>query len=193
MVTISNVKVYDLKESIIACRNSMRTKPVWVTLDEYDKSLERAIKLCDHTAKAGEDNFLKGIRVSFDIIYPQYFSMELQRYHFIDIISSASKMHRLKIMGTDPESFNKYVDPRIKDILYEKVRDYNANPSYGALIEMISNCPMGFQLFMRISTNYACLKNIYKQRHNHRLQEDWGAFCDMIRKLPLADKFLTNI
>lgn len=38
MVTISNVKVYDLKESIIACRNAMRTTIPEYTEEEF-KSL----------------------------------------------------------------------------------------------------------------------------------------------------------
>ena len=36
-------------------------------------------------------NFRKGIRVSFDIKYPNYISPELQRYGFVDIVSSSSK------------------------------------------------------------------------------------------------------
>lgn len=50
---------------------------------------------------SGEDCFLKGIEVSFDICYPIYFSPEFQRYHFSDIISSQSSMHKLTSLDLD--------------------------------------------------------------------------------------------
>lgn len=39
-------------------------------------------------AGSGHDNMLKGILVQFDIDYPVYWSPQLQRYHFLDIVSS---------------------------------------------------------------------------------------------------------
>jgi len=44
---ISNVKVYDLKESVIACRNAMRLEVPEYTDEEFEASLKRAIKLCE--------------------------------------------------------------------------------------------------------------------------------------------------
>ena len=40
MVEIKNIKVYDLEESVIACRNAMRTEMPEYTKEEFDKSLE---------------------------------------------------------------------------------------------------------------------------------------------------------
>lgn len=37
-----------------------------------------------------------------------------------------------------------------------------------------------------------CLRNIYKQRHHHRLPE-WKQFCEFIKTLPYADKFITCV
>lgn len=189
MVEISNVKVYDLEESINACRNSMRIVP---DHDSFENDLVRAKKLCYNPSNSGEINFLKGIRVSMDIKYPGYFSPELQRYHFIDIISSSSKMHRLFVLGANEESFNKYTDTRSIQILQELINRYNANKSYENFMRMLSSCPQGIELFMRISTNYACLRNIWIQRRNHRLKEDWGAFCDAIEKLPYFHDFIEH-
>lgn len=81
MLEVRNVKVYDLEESVIACRNAMRTRLPEYTKEEFEKSLERAIKLCDTKSNSGHQTFLSGIRVSFDLIYPNYISPELQRYH----------------------------------------------------------------------------------------------------------------
>lgn len=189
MVEIDNVKVYDLEECINACRNSMRISPCH---EDFEGDLKRAKRLCNNPVNSGEINFLKGIRVSFDIKYPGYFSPELQRYKFIDIISSSSKMHRLSIMGANVNSFNKYTDPRSIQVLQELLDNYNKDKTYSNFMKALSSCPQGIELFMRISTNYACLRNIWIQRRYHRLQEDWGTFCDFIEKLPYFHEFIEH-
>lgn len=191
MVEITNVKVYDLEESVIACRNAMRTSSPEYTKEEFNKSLERAIKLAKAPSNSGECNFLTGIRVSFDLKYPGYFSPELQRYHWIDIVTSSSKMHKL---GAHIQigSFNKYVDKRIIDILQEYSDRFIQDPCYKNRIALISNTPYGLEQFMRISTNYMQLRNLYHQRKNHRLREDWGAFCKMIKNLPYFEEFINQ-
>lgn len=188
MLEVRNAKVYDLEESVIACRNAMRTHLPEYTKEEFEKSLERAIKLCDTKTNSGHQTFLSGIRVSFDLIYPNYISPELQRYHWVDIVASNSKMHKLCQL-VEADSFNKYVDPRAIDITKEYVIKFNENPSYENRIKLLSTCPQGIELFMRVSTNYLQLKTVFAQRHNHRLIEDWGAFCDFIKSLPYAKEF----
>ena len=189
MVEIDNVKVYDLEECINACRNSMRVSPY---RGDFERDFERAKILCDNPVNSGEINFLKGIRVSFDIKYPGYFSPELQRYKFIDIISSSSKMHKLSVLGANSKSFNKYTDPRSIQVLQELLDNYNKEKTYSNFMKALSSCPQGIELFMRISTNYACLRNIWIQRRHHRLQEDWGAFCDFIERLPYFNEFIEH-
>ena len=205
MTTISNVKVYDLEESVIAARNAMRLTPPEYTEEEFNKSLERAVKLTDSGIKTGiscHSNYLVGIRVSFDIMYPQYLTPEMQRYHFFDIVSSSSKMHRLCKMDLS-KCCNKYVDPEIIRIEQKKIDAYNImmknepnNPNlleswrdeaYHLFMEMVSNCPLGLELFMRVSTNYKQLQTIYYQRKYHKLKEDWGAICEMIENLPHSE------
>ena len=184
MTEITDLKIYDLKESIIACRNSMRIKPAENTEEEFEQSLERAKKLVKQGN--GHDNFLCGIRVSFNLKYPNYLSPELQRYHWIDIVNSSSKMHRLAEITTR-DSFNKYVNDRTKENVKMLVKKYNNDKTYENFMAMISNCPLGLELFMRVSTNYLQLKTIYKQRKNHKLKEDWGAICTMIEGLPYSE------
>lgn len=205
MTTISNVKVYDLEESVIAARNAMRLAPPEYTEEEFNKSLERAVKLTDAGIKTGigcHSNYLVGIRVSFDITYPQYLTPEMQRYHFFDIVSSSSKMHRLCKMDLS-KCTNKYVDPEIIRIEQKKIDAYNMwmknepnnvdlleewrDGAYHFFMEMVSNCPLGLELFMRVSTNYKQLQTIYFQRKHHRLKEDWGTICEMIEHLPHSE------
>lgn len=217
MVEITNIQVYDLRESVIACRNAMRTTPAEYTDEEFTASLERAVKLAKN-ANLSHCNFLKGIRVSYDIKYPNYFSPELQRYHFVDIVCSSSKMHRLLKMDLD-KCCNKYVTQSCIDALQSYIDKYNClaecddvddnicfrfrdgsqvipkdkqEALYLAFMRVLSNCPQGIELFMRCSTNYMALRNIYHQRKNHRLKEDWGAFCKFIEGLPFFQEFINQ-
>lgn len=189
MVEISNVKVYDLEESVIASRNAMRMTPPEYSKDEFEKSLPRAIQLAKCGGGSGHSNFRKGIRVSFDIKYPNYFTPELQRYHFMDIVTSSSKMHRLINMDMDA-CFNEYVTQNSINQMKILIKHYNESPSYTKFMMVLSNCPLGVELFMRCSTNYEQLATIYRQRKSHRLKEDWGAFCKFIEELPYANELI---
>ena len=197
MVEISNLKVYDLEECIRSCRNAMRLTPSDCSSEDFEKSLERAKKLCKAPSNSGHANFLTGIRVSFDIKYPNYISSEMQRYHWFDFVTSSSKMHTLTKMAGDPTYYNKYVTQESLDQMKRLQDRYNTacetgtqEDQYEAFMMLVSNCPQGIELFMRVSTNYMQLRNIYAQRRHHKLREDWGALCDMIEKLPYAKEFL---
>ena len=42
-----------------------------------------------------------------------------------------------------------------------------------------------------IDTNYAELRNMYFQRRNHRLKEEWiNTFCKWVENLPYADELI---
>ena len=200
MLEISNVKVYDLRESIIASGNAMRIEPVPYSDEEFEKGLKRMKRLVHSSLSTNvhcHDNALTGIRVSFDVKYPQYWSLEFQRYHFADIVTSSSKMHRLCKMNI-ANACNKYVSDETIEQMEKLVDRYNYAVEKGAeegviyenFMKMISNCPMGLELFERVSTNYKQLQTIYYQRKDHKLKEDWGAFCKMIEELPYFEELI---
>lgn len=215
MVQIENWKVYDLFESVIASRNAMRLTPPEYTAEEFEESLKRAMVLAKAGGGSGHSNFRKGIRVSFDIKYPNYFTPELQRYNFMDIVTSSSKMHRLIKMDLDL-ACNKYVTRGMINEMKAHVAYYNkinndknfqyaefvlrdgericttdkSEALYYAFMMCISNCPLGIELFMRCSTNYEQLATIYRQRRHHKLKEDWGAFRKFIEDLPYSKQLI---
>lgn len=214
MLEVRNWKVYDLEESVIACRNAMRLIPAEYTEEEFEASLPRAIQLANTPAGSGHGNFLCGIRVAFDLKYPGYISPELQRYHFNDIVSSMSKMHRLVNMDMDM-CFTKYVPgifvAEMKSLirrykyLKETKRDWTFELRTGEVIQAkypetlyyqfmicVNACPQGIELWMRCTTNYLQLRTIYHQRKTHKLKEDWiDGFCKgFIGHLPYAQEFI---
>ena len=119
----------------------------------------------------------------------------MERYHFIDFISSQSTMHRITKFDLD-KAFNCYVDPRIINVMKEKVAKYNDISDNGSTeekvilsdlyLQILYSNPAGFQLTARMTTNYRQLKTIYAQRKNHRLPE-WREFCKWIEMLPYSE------
>ena len=59
------------------------------------KAFNRGKNLGNKDSISAEDNYLCGIVVQFDLSIPNKMWTEFQRYHFADIISSHSTMHRI--------------------------------------------------------------------------------------------------
>jgi len=196
MVEIKNVQVYGLEKSFKVSGYPMSIgDPDDIPEQSMEDMLKRAKTLGSAISGSGHDNFLKGIIVQFDIKYPQYWTPEAQRYHWFEIVSSQSKMHRLMKVGTRDDffnMFNKYVDTSVIENVKTYIDMYNKEPSYFLFMKALSNLPMGYELWEGITTNYLQLKTMYLQRKNHKLKEDWGAFIKMCEELPMFLE-LTNV
>lgn len=195
MEVVTSVKVYDLKEAIKASGYPMRT-----TLIDYENEdiTDQDIKRCVNLVRATEtDNqahgqFLSGILVAFDLTFSVKAWTEAERYKFLTFISSQSSMHRIAKFDMD-NVFEEHVDDRIVNVVKQLVEDYNneTDPELkkDKYLNLLYSCPTGLRLTARMNTNYRCLRNIYKQRKDHRLPE-WRAFCKWIETLPYAKEFL---
>ena len=203
---IENLKVYDLEESMIASGYPMRTE--LIETHAGDKDLKRCLNLTKASNGNGaHGQWMTGVRVAFDLTCTNKMWVEAERYRFLEFVSSQSTMHRITKFKIR-DQYNKYVDPRVIDIMEEKVVAYNKlvenKPSPDAAPELLENYaellkekyleilytnPAGFELTARMTTNYRCLLNIYVQRHNHRLPE-WREFCQELLKLPFFQELV---
>lgn len=203
---VENVRIYDLEESLAASGYPMRTVAEIAELDE--KMVKRGHNLsaaCDR-GNGAHGQFMTGIRVNFDLTFTNKAWVEAERYRFLEFVSSQSTMHRITKFNLR-EQYNEYVDPRIIDIMEEKVEEYNRisalqltsqeaiqerNQALQELyLQILYSNPSGFNLTARMTTNYRCLKNIYIQRKNHRLPE-WREFCKWIETLPYFEELINT-
>ena len=210
---IKNVKVAFLEESIIRSGYPMQfgePKDLYYG-DGYidpdaksDSDKKRADKLSNTPVGSGHDNFLKGIIVQFDLKYTQYWTKHLQRYTWFTYFSGQSQMHK---MTSRPirESVNKYVCNTVLELEEYLINKYNSGETvypfiYDSLVienkqklfqVIMSNCPMGYELWQPITTNYMSLKTMYKQRRHHKLEE-WQEFCDWIKTLPMSELIINE-
>ena len=175
MDIVSNVKIYDLEESLVASGYPMLTEVKMKNLE--DKDISRAVKLvkATKTDNNAHGQFLTGIRVNFDLTCSNKMWVEAERYRFLEFVSSQSTMHRITKFNLD-EVYNEYVDPIIISIMKQKVDAYNYMVQKGETdkellhrkyLEILYSNPAGFTLTARMTTNYRCLRNIYIQRKNH--------------------------
>ena len=184
MKQIDNVKVFGLEDSVRAAKFPMAVDVEKTTSEITD----RTYSLFSVPTGTGHDNALKGIVVQFDLTMTPKMSVELERYHFIDFVSSQSTMHRITTFDLD-KAYIEYVDPRVVEIMKEKVQQYNkeedptSRRAKQLYLEILYTNPCGIYLTARMTTNYQQLKTIYLQRRNHRLPE-WKTFCDWIETLP---------
>lgn len=212
---VSNVDIYDLEKSILASGYPMRTTIPDRDITEKDLARCKNLVNATKTGNGAHAQFMTGIRVNFDLTFSNKAWVEAERYRFLEFVSSQSTMHRITKFDLDNQ-YNKYVDPRIIEIMKSKVQEYNKvmelRDSYdkddqhnispqlredltewlkNAYLEILYSNPAGFMLTARMTTNYRCLRNIYMQRKDHRLPE-WRAFCKWIETLPYAQELLIN-
>ena len=192
---VKNAHVYGLEESIRRAKFPMSTD-----VDKLNCELTNGIKaLAQSGMGEAHDNWLCGVVVQFDLTFTNKAWVEMERYHFADIVSSQSTMHRILRFDYD-RCYCKYVDRRIIEIMKEKVSNYNkvariaeetdvenrADVLNALYLEILYSNPAGFLLTAGMTTNYRQLKTIYKQRKTHRLPK-WRMFCKWIETLPHAE------
>lgn len=203
---INNVEVFGIESAIRGSKYPMATDLTKVT----DDATPTTYKLANSKLGEGHDNFLNGILVQFDLTFTNKAWVEIERYHFIDFISSQSTMHRICKFDMD-KAFIEFVDPRVIEIMKEKTKAYNDLQDQIKLmredgkdvkelnekaklmyLEVLYTNPAGFKITARMTTNYRQLKTIYLQRRNHRLPE-WHAFCDWVETLPYSEFILPKV
>ena len=200
VIKVDNARVYGLEESIVASGYPMQVDTYDLDEDELDekesrlipKDIKRAKHLGNAVPGSGHDCFLKGIIVQFDLQVPEYIWRQLDRYHFIDYISSQSKMHRITKINLDSVC-NRYVYDEVKEILKSIIDKYEAETDTDKkkelFNEIIANTPSGLMLTARMTTNYLQLKSIINQRSSHKMQE-WKYLCDWFKTLPMFEELV---
>lgn len=187
---ISNAQVYGLESSIKRAKYPMSTDVNKVN-DELTEGIK---KLAQSGRGEGHDQWLTGVVVQFDLTLTVKCWTEAERYHFLDFVSSQSTMHRITKFDLD-KAYIEYVDPRIVEIMKEKVALYNEMCAAEVkdeeaikeqYLKVLYSNPCGFKLTAGMTTNYRQLKTIYNQRKTHRLPE-WRAFCEWIHTLPMSE------
>lgn len=202
---ITNLRIYDFFESVVASgyamieeyeiakvREALAQIEYFETIDNdisLDPSTKRVFNLMKNPLNSGHCSFAKGIVVNMDLTFTNKAWIEFQRYHFADIVTGMSTMHRISKFNLE-NAFNEFTDPQVIERLQELQNEYNADRSQENYLKLLYSTPAGLKMTGRVTTNYLQLMNIWQQRHNHRLPE-WRQFCkELQEKFPFFEEFL---
>lgn len=178
---VENVNIYGFDESVKGAK-----LPMSVDTSTLNCEITKGIDALARSEQgSGHDNFLNGIIVQFDLTCTNKMWVEMERYHFIDFVSSQSTMHRAAKMDFT-KCFNGYVTARTIIECNRLKAAYQEDPSAENYLKLLYNLPSGMELTARMTTNYRQLKTIYRQRKDHRLPE-WRDFCRWLETLPHSE------
>lgn len=215
---ITNTEVYGFEAALRGMRSPMNswhlqdTKRMLGIKGKYndfknnDLSYEAIVigpndmDLAKRLIKAGNEHckFLRQIQVWADFEMPLYWWSEFDTYKF-NTKNSCSTMHKLLNAKKEIElSDFVYSNDIEKEILSFSVRELNIlrnryleTKDFKYVITAKRILPTSYKQKRTVNTNYAELMNIYNQRKNHRLKEEWqDVFCKWCEELPYFKEFL---
>lgn len=178
---VSEPTVYNMASAIKASKFPMAVDTAPVN-EEVTNTVNRLAKA---ESNSGEDNFLCGILVKFNLTFSNKAWVEAERYHWLSIVSSQSTMHRISKFEL-PGQYSNYVDDEIVEVMMRLQKRYNETKSKEDYLRLLYSNPAGFKLTAQIVTNYRQLKTVYRQRANHTLPE-WRQFCQWLQTLPHSE------
>ena len=188
---IENTQVFGLENAARASGNPMRTE---IQQEYIEQDLARLGKLAQTGVGEGHDQALTGVIVQFDLYAPLYMWKQLQRYHWLDFISSQSTMHRLTkfnvadncVVDTDEVILKRYQELLDEYAIMRSGEEYSVPHERALWRKLVASLPCGFVLGATMTTNYRQLKTMYHQRKNHKLKE-WHDFCHWVEQLPHSE------
>ena len=176
----------------------------------YDKEFKIGkddMKLAQSLIIAGNEHakFMRMIHVAVDVDMPRYWWSEADCYKF-GSKNSCSTMHKL-LNNDNPITLDMFIicEEDISwwtdtvDRLEQMRQEYkliqkttkDTKAMNRLLVRAKRMLPEGLLQIRTWDTNYAELRNMYFQRRNHRLKEEWiDTFCKWIESLPYAEELI---
>ena len=191
-MNIKTIEVAGIHSALHAMRNPMdsweKGDSVTGQVGEKDKELSKKL------AKSGTEHakHLRMIMVWADIKAPRYWWTEFDTYRVGVEKVSCSTMHKLMARpvkvddfendGISPIALDNVIDYINGDMnLYKNTSDTETkNILWRGIIQLL---PQSYRQKRTVMMSYAALRNIYRQRKGHKLNE-WQQFREWIEGLP---------
>lgn len=213
-MNFTNTEIFGFEAAVRGSRNPLdswkNSDSKWVTNDCFEIG-KKDLDLLQRLIRSGDSHskFMRMIHVQVDVDMPRYFWSELDTYHF-GTKNSRSTMHKL-LNNNSPITLDAFVTcEEDEDLMIEIIgrleelrqefkkiqKDPNVENKSEKLNYLLLRAkrllPEGFLQMRTWDTNYAELRNIYFQRKDHRLKEEWGdVFCTWVESLPYAYELIT--
>ena len=208
MLTIENAETFGWEAAIRGMRNPKnswsKSDSRWSSPDENGTGAPRFIvgendlKLASALANSGADDgkFLRMIHVQLDVTAPLYWHKEADQYKVGTVTDSCSTMHKIhaKEFTLDDFSHEHLYSPMhdlkptvdLLNVYRERFLETKDKADWWQLIQLL---PSSYNQRRTWDLNYAVLRNIYRARRNHKIDE-WHTLCDWIETLPYAKELI---
>lgn len=200
MIDITNIQVFNFENAIRGMRNSYNS---WNKSDSHYHYNETQynigkndLQLMKKLIKTGHSHskFLRQIFVSFDINAPLYWYKEMDQYKVGTTTNSCSTMHTLSKRELNESDFSWDIVTTQREKLLEYlnflIQQYNDIPTEENFRTLIQDLPSSFNQKRTWTGSYENIRNIYVDRHFHKLKE-WRDFCNVIEtKFPYAKELI---
>jgi len=154
------------------------------------------LTLMEKLAEAGTDHrkYLRMITVYMDITAPLYWWKEFDTYKVGTVANSCSTMHKIHAKAFTMDDFShEHLTAKAEKNLLDTIGELNENrDEYNHTKErrywwqMIQLLPTSYNQKRTVMLNYEVLRNMYRARNAHRLDE-WVDFCKRIEGLPYSE------
>lgn len=214
MIKIEHGDTYGWEAAVRGMRNPKNSwnRSDSIFTEGYIELGENDLELMQMLANAGPDHgkFLRMIGVSCDITGPLYWWKEMDAYKVGTVADSCSTMHKIAAKKFELSDFstehltehclmalscivdmlNNYRDLYLAwDSISTEMHngfDPNIHCKKDVWWQMIQLLPSSYNQKRTWTANYAVLRNIYRTRKDHKLDE-WHMFCDWIKLLPYSE------
>jgi len=196
-----NTKVFNLEGAFRGLRFPMKSNSK--SDSDFNNNFigKNDMNLAQRMIKAGNpnDKFLRQIFISTDITGPRYFWSEFDTYSVGVTKDSESTMHtgakefytidnfEVKDDGGDVYST---INNCILPVLNNLVRKYKETKNFNYVIQIKQLLPESFLQKRAVTMNYEVIRNMIRQRYNHRLSQWHNDFIDWCYTLPYAKELL---
>lgn len=217
MIKFENTEVMNWEGAIRGMRNPLNSwdksdsKYGTVVMGDYVRYPipcigKNDLELMQKLIKAGSDHrkFMRQILVSVDITAPLYWWKEFDTYKVGTVANSCSTMHKiaskpieLEDFSIDNFNFDDYNSIELKDMFVNVIEDceelrckYNETQDSKYWRGLIQLLPSSYNQKRTVTLNYEVLRNIYKSRKFHKLNEWSIDFIKWMHSLPYAKKLI---
>lgn len=184
------------------------------TYDHYFQIGKNDFELMTKLRNAGTDHrkFMRMITLYCDITAPLYWWKEFDTYKVGTVANSCSTMHKIVEKEFTVEDFShEHLTVQSLEVLRHTIQYLNMHrmvylttntkpTANGTALsddacaklkkdiwwQMIQLLPSSYNQKRTVMLNYEVLANIYKSRHNHKMDE-WHTLCDWLEGLPYSE------
>lgn len=167
------------------------------TIGEKDLDLAGRLWKASELDNLAHSKFLRQIFVSVDIAAPLYYWSEMDTYKIGTTANSESTMHKLtkdvKNLTVDDFQADEEEIEFLRNVTIPKLQEISMNPNYSELKKLRllkQHLPTSYIQKRHWTANYEVIRNIYNQRHKHRLEEWFIIFVEWVKTLPYSNEFI---